>query len=220
MSVARKDERPESARDGGHPQKSEAREPFTSLTSTFVVVPADNIDTDQIIPARFLKVTDKRGLGDRAFADWRYGPDGKPNADFPLNRPDAAGAKILVAGANFGCGSSREHAPWALVGWGLRAIVAPSFADIFKENAMKNGLLPVAVGAPLAERLMARRAADARTTLSIDLPAQTVGLVGEAPATFDIDPFSKNCLLHGLDELGYLLDRKTDIERYENQHPY
>jgi 3-isopropylmalate/(R)-2-methylmalate dehydratase small subunit len=199
--------------------KIEAKEPFTTLASTYVVLPVDNVDTDQIIPARFLKVVDKRGLGDNLFADWRRLPDGTTNVDFPLNRPDAAGAQILVAGANFGCGSSREHAPWALVGWGLRAIVAPSFADIFKQNAMKNGLLPVAVGAELHARLVDVRRASPRAQIAIDLPAQTVGLSGEPPVHFDIDLFAKECLVHGVDELGYLLDRAADIERYEAKHP-
>jgi 3-isopropylmalate/(R)-2-methylmalate dehydratase small subunit len=178
----------------------------------------DNVDTDQIIPARFLKVTDKQGLGDRVFADWRYREGGALEPDFPLNRPDAKGAQILVAGANFGCGSSREHAPWALVGWGLRAIVAPSFADIFKQNAMKNGLLPVTAGAAFHARIAARRALDARATLSIDLPAQTIALGDDEPTSFEIDAFAKHCLIHGVDELGYLLDRVGDIELYEKSH--
>jgi 3-isopropylmalate/(R)-2-methylmalate dehydratase small subunit len=196
----------------------EPREPFTSVTSIYVVLPVDNVDTDQIIPARFLKVTDKRGLGDQVFADWRYRADGTVNADFPLNRPDAVGAQILVAGANFGSGSSREHAPWALVGWGLRVIVAPAFADIFKQNAMKNGLLPVTVSPAIYDRLAARRHADAGARLAIDLPAQTLTLAGEEPTHFEIDPFAKDCLVRGVDELGYLLDRVADIERYETQH--
>jgi 3-isopropylmalate/(R)-2-methylmalate dehydratase small subunit len=198
---------------------AQARQPFTTLSSSYVVVPADNIDTDQIIPARFLKVTDKRGLGDNVFADWRKRPDGSLNPDFPLNRPDATGAHILVAGANFGCGSSREHAPWALVGWGLRAVVAPSFADIFKGNAMKNGLLPVAVDAAVQDKIVQARRADAQARLSIDLPAQTLKLGDEVVAHFDIDPFAKECLVHGIDELGYLLERVKDVERYEaKQH--
>lgn len=199
--------------------KIEAKDPFTTLGSTYVVLPADNVDTDQIIPARFLKVIDKRGLGENVFADWRKLPDGAVNVDFPLNRPDAAGAQVLVAGANFGCGSSREHAPWALVGWGLRAIVAPSFADIFKQNAMKNGLLPVAVGADFHARLVEARRANPRARIEIDLPAQTVALSGESPARFEIDPFAKECLVHGVDELGYLLERTAEIERYEAKHP-
>ena len=187
---------------------AEEREPFTTLIATYVVLPVDDVDTDQIIPARFLKTTDKRGLGASLFADWRERPD------FPLGRPDAVGARILVAGANFGCGSSREHAPWALVGWGLRAIVALSFADIFRQNALKNGLLPVVVDAALHARLVdARRDAVAR--IAVDLPRQTVGLAGGAPARFDIDPFDKECLVDGVDELGYLLARLPDIERHE-----
>jgi 3-isopropylmalate/(R)-2-methylmalate dehydratase small subunit len=197
----------------------EAREPFKTVASTYVVLPADNVDTDQIIPARFLKVTDKRGLGESVFADWRLRTDGSPNPDFPLNRPDAKGARILVAGQNFGCGSSREHAPWALVGWGLRAIVAPSFADIFKQNAMKNGLLPVEVDDEVHARLVQARHTNPAHLLTVDLPAQTLTLAGEAPVSFAIDAFSKECLVNGIDELGYLLDRITDIERHEAQHP-
>jgi 3-isopropylmalate/(R)-2-methylmalate dehydratase small subunit len=196
----------------------EAKAPFTTLASTFVVLPADNVDTDQIIPARFLKVTDKKGLGDSVFADWRRLPDGTVNADFPLNRADAQGAQVLVAGRNFGCGSSREHAPWALVGWGLRAIIAPSFADIFKGNAMKNGLLPIAVGPEFHARLLEARRANPAAKVAVDLPAQTVGLAGQAPVHFDIDPFAKECLVHGIDELGYLLERSPDIDRYEAKH--
>ncbi len=198
--------------------KTESRAPFTTLSSTYVVLPADNVDTDQIIPARFLKVTEKRGLADNLFADWRLRSDGTPNPDFPLNRPDAAGAQILVAGDNFGCGSSREHAPWALVGWGLRAIVAESFADIFKGNAMKNGLLPVAVDAKVHERIVNARLANPAEKLTVDLPAQTLSLGGEVLARFAIDPFAKECLVHGIDELGYLLERVGDIERYEAAH--
>ena len=202
------------------PTTPEKRDPFASLESTFVVLPADNVDTDQIIPARFLKVTDKRGLGESLFADWRLLADGRPNVDFPLNRPDAKGARILVAGANFGCGSSREHAPWALVGWGLRAIVALSFADIFRQNAMKNGLLPVAVDAVFHERLVEARRGEPAARVRVDLPAQTIALTGHPDTRhFDIDPFAKECLVHGVDELGYLLARLEDIHRYESAHP-
>jgi 3-isopropylmalate/(R)-2-methylmalate dehydratase small subunit len=191
----------------------EPKQPFTTLGSTYVVLPQDNVDTDQIIPARFLKGTDKLGLGAALFADWR----GRPG--FPLDQPDAAGARILVAGANFGCGSSREHAPWALVGAGFRAVVAPSFADIFRQNAMKNGLLPVAVDPALHARLVEARRDDAQARIAVDLPAQTVGLVGGPRALFDIDPFAKECLTRGIDELGYLLARTEDIERHEAAHP-
>jgi 3-isopropylmalate/(R)-2-methylmalate dehydratase small subunit len=193
------------------------RQPFGRLDATYVVLPVDNIDTDQIIPARFLKVIDKRGLGERLFADWRFQPDGTQNADFPLNRPDAIGAGILVAGVNFGCGSSREHAPWALVGWGLGAVVAPSFADIFKENAIKNGLLPVAVSASVCDRIAQGRQRDPKARLTIDLPTQTL-VWSQGQESFDIDPFAKRCLVHGIDELGYLLERVPDIERYEANH--
>jgi len=188
------------------------REPFTTLTATYVVLPIDDVDTDQIIPARFLKTTDKHGLGASLFADWKERPD------FPLARSDAAGARILVAGANFGCGSSREHAPWALVGWGFRAIVALSFADIFQQNALKNGLLPVTVDATLHRRLIEARHVDVVARIAIDLPAQTVGLTGGPRAMFDIDRFAKECLVHGVDELGYLLARLPDIERHEAAH--
>jgi 3-isopropylmalate/(R)-2-methylmalate dehydratase small subunit len=198
--------------------EAKARDAFTTLESTYVVLPVDNVDTDQIIPARFLKVTDKKGLGDNVFADWRILPDGRPNDDFPLNRPDAKGARILVAGANFGCGSSREHAPWALVGWGLRVIVAPSFADIFRGNAMKNGLLPVAVDEAFHARLVETRRANASARIAVDLPAQTVSVAGGPAARFEIDPFAKECLVHGVDELGYLLARLEDIKRYESTH--
>jgi 3-isopropylmalate/(R)-2-methylmalate dehydratase small subunit len=197
---------------------AEKRNAFTTLESTYVVLPVDNVDTDQIIPARFLKVTDKKGLGDSVFADWRVLPDGRPNPDFPLNRPDARGATILVAGANFGCGSSREHAPWALVGWGLRAIVAPSFADIFRQNAMKNGLLPVAVDAAFHAQLVEARRANPAARIAVDLPAQSVALQTGPSARFEIDPFAKECLVNGVDELGYLLARLDDIKRYESTH--
>ena len=199
--------------------KTEKRDDFTTVESTYVVLPADNVDTDQIIPARFLKVTDKRGLGDSLFCDWRRRADGTPDPDFPLNRPDAAGARVLVAGANFGCGSSREHAPWALVGWGLRVIVARSFADIFKQNAMKNGLLPVVVDAGAHARIVEARRANPGARLGADLPAQTLSLDGAPIARFEIDPFAKECLVHGIDELGYLLERLPDIERHEAKHP-
>jgi 3-isopropylmalate/(R)-2-methylmalate dehydratase small subunit len=188
-------------------------EAFTTLTSTCVVLDVDDVDTDQIIPARFLKTTDKKGLGASLFADWRDRPG------FPLVQPDAAGARVLVAGANFGCGSSREHAPWALTGFGFRAIVATSFADIFRQNALKNGLLPVVVDATFHARLVEARKADPGARIAVDLPAQTVGLVGGARVLFDIDPFAKECLVHGVDELGYLLARLPDIERHEAQHP-
>jgi len=186
--------------------------PFQPFESTVVVLPLDDVDTDQIIPARFLKGTDKVGLGEHLFEDRRVHPD------FPLLAIGARAAKILVSGANFGCGSSREHAPWALVDRGFRAIIARSFADIFRQNATKNGLLPIALDAAAHARIVAARAADSRVTLRVDLAAQRVSLVGDASASFGfpLDPFAKHCLLHGVDELGYLLgfeDRITAHER-------
>jgi 3-isopropylmalate/(R)-2-methylmalate dehydratase small subunit len=190
---------------------------FTRLTSRAVVVPANDIDTDQIIPARFLKVTDKAGLGDSLFADWRYGADGKPKAEFPLNAPSAKGAQVLVAGDNFGCGSSREHAPWALTGFGFRAVVSTSFADIFRNNALKNGLLPVAVAPAAHAALLALLARAPATELTVDLEAQTLSWPGGAPVPFPIDAFAKACLLNGVDELGYILRFQDAIAAHERQ---
>jgi 3-isopropylmalate/(R)-2-methylmalate dehydratase small subunit len=198
----------------------EKRAPFTTFTSTYVVVPVDNIDTDQIIPARFLKVTDKKGLGDSVFADWRRLPDGTVNIDFPLNRPDAQGAQILVAGDNFGCGSSREHAPWALVGFGFRAVVSTSFADIFQTNALKNGLLPVAVDAATHAKILTANEADPRMTLAIDLSTETMTLPDGDAVRFPIDAFAKRCLLEGIDELGYILSFQSRIEAHEAHYQH
>lgn len=190
---------------------------FTTLTSHMVPLPAENVDTDQIIPARFLKVTDKAGLGDNLFCDWRYLRDGSPNPDFVLNRPESQGAQILVAGDNFGSGSSREHAPWALVGWGFRAIISTGFADIFKSNSLKNGLLPVEVTPEVHKALMEAIELDPSTKVTIDLPSQSVTGPGSLEATFPIDEFSKYCLLEGIDQLGYLLSFDDQITRYEQQ---
>ena len=186
--------------------------PFTTLESTVVVLPLDDVDTDQIIPARFLQGTDKVGLGEHLFADCGRYPD------FPLHAIGARFAKILVAGANFGCGSSREHAPWALVARGFRAIIARSFGDIFRQNAIKNGLVPIAIDAAAHARVVAAHAADPRTFVRVDLPAQQVSIASDPTASFGfaIDRFSRHCLIHGVDELGYLLgfeDRITDHER-------
>ena len=180
-------------------------------------MPADNVDTDQIIPARFLKVTDKHGLGDSLFCDWRYLKDGSPNPDFVLNEPASQGAQILIAGDNFGSGSSREHAPWALVGWGFRAIISTSFADIFKSNSLKNGLLPVEVSPEVHRQLMEAVNLDRTTKITIDLPTQSVTGLGSLEATFPIDEFSKYCLLEGIDQLGYLLSFDEQITNYEQQ---
>jgi len=187
---------------------------FTRLTSRVVALPVDNIDTDQIIPARFLKVTDKAGLGAHLFADWRYNPDGSPRPDFILNRPEAQGAQILLVGDNFGCGSSREHAPWALTGFGFRAIISTSFADIFRNNALKNGLLPVIVDAETHRALFDLVAEIPTVELTIDLAGQTLSFLNKS-VTFPIDPFSKACLLNGMDELGYLLTFERQIAAYE-----
>jgi 3-isopropylmalate/(R)-2-methylmalate dehydratase small subunit len=191
---------------------------FTRLTARAVALPINDIDTDQIIPARFLKVTDKQGLGKSLFADWRYLPDGSPRPEFALNRPDAAGAQILLAGHNFGCGSSREHAPWALVGFGFRAVVSTSFADIFRNNALKNGLLPVPVDQATHARLLAARAADPSLEITVDLEAQELRLADGTRAHFPVDSFARSCLLQGVDELGYLLNFEPRISVYEAAH--
>lgn len=187
---------------------------FTKLTSRAVALPIDNIDTDQIVPARFLKVTDKAGLGAHLFADWRYAPDGSPRPGFILNRPEAQGAQILVAGDNFGCGSSREHAPWALIGFGFRAIISTSFADIFRNNALKNGLLPVVVDGETHRALFDLLTEIPDAELTIDLSAQTLSFLDRS-VVFPIDPFSKTCLLNGVDELGYIRSFEQAIAAYE-----
>lgn len=188
---------------------------FTSLTSRFVALPINDIDTDQIIPAQYLKVTDKNGLGAALFSNWRYNADGSPKADFVFNQPQAEGAQILLAGDNFGCGSSREHAPWALTGYGFRAIISTSFADIFRNNSLKNGLLPVIVDAATHADLLDLAAEAPRATLSIDLASQTLNLPDGRAVNFPIDGFSKACLLKGVDELGYLLSFEKQIAEYE-----
>jgi 3-isopropylmalate/(R)-2-methylmalate dehydratase small subunit len=172
----------------------------------------DNIDTDQIIPARYLKGTTRSGLGKSLFAGWRYDEQGRPRADFPLNRPEARGAQVLVAGANFGCGSSREHAPWALLDYGFRAVISSSIADIFRGNALKNGLLPVIVDAATHEILLSSPGA----RVIIDLEARTLSF-DDARVVFDIDPFARRCLLQGVDELGYLLSQQDAIAAYEKE---
>jgi 3-isopropylmalate/(R)-2-methylmalate dehydratase small subunit len=190
-------------------------DPFSRLSSRMIALVVNDIDTDQIIPARFLKVTDKQGLGDNLFADWRYQPDGSPRPDFVLNQPGVKGAQILLAGDNFGCGSSREHAPWALSGFGLRAVIATSFADIFRNNALKNGLLPVQVDPETHARLVALHAEDPGAVVTIDLADLSVVLPSGERATFPIDPFAQRCLLQGVDELGYLLSFEPRIRDYE-----
>ena len=188
-------------------------QPFTSLTSRTVVLPAANIDTDQIIPARFLTTTTRSGLGTHLFADWRYDAAGVPRGDFPLNACAARDCHILVAGDNFGCGSSREHAAWALLDYGVRAVVSTSFADIFRNNVLKNGLLPVAVDGATHAWLIANPG----TALVIDVAARTLSLPDGAAVSFPIEPFAHHCLLEGLDELGFLLRQRAAIERYERR---
>lgn len=187
-------------------------EKFTAFTSTVVRMPIDNIDTDQIIPARFLKTISKDGLGDQLFYDWRYDAAGAPKPDFVLNTAAAKASQILLAGDNFGCGSSREHAPWALTQYGFRAVISTSFADIFKSNSLKNGLLPIVVSRDLHAKLFGL-AAEAQ--VAVDLAAQTITLPDGEKAEFAVDAFSKTCLLEGVDELGYLLQQEAAIAKFE-----
>jgi 3-isopropylmalate/(R)-2-methylmalate dehydratase small subunit len=195
------------------------REAFASVTSAAVPIARNDIDTDQIIPARFLKTVNRAGLGDQLFNDWRYLPDGSPNPEFVLNRPEMAGRAILVAGDNFGCGSSREHAPWALTAWGFRAVISSSFADIFRNNALKNGILPIAVSPAELSRVNALIGADPAAELTVDLEAQEVRLPDGETLHFEIDSFARRMLLDGTDELGYLLSLEPAIESYEASHP-
>ncbi len=192
-------------------------QPFRTLTSKVIPLAHNNIDTDQIIPARYLKVTNKEGLADGLFYEWRFDDDGQPDPNFPLNFDVYQQAQILVAGDNFGCGSSREHAPWALVGWGIRAVVSTSFADIFRNNSLKNGLLPVSVGFDTQEKIFAGIEKDPEMMMTIDLPTQTLTLADGSSVSFPIDTFSKTCLLEGVDQLGYILKRETMIEQYEKE---
>jgi 3-isopropylmalate/(R)-2-methylmalate dehydratase small subunit len=188
---------------------------FEKLESKIVVLPVDNIDTDQIIPARYLKAISKEGLGEGLFIDWRKNPDGSLKSDFPMNKPENQGAQILVTGDNFGCGSSREHAPWALVQNGIRAVVSTSFADIFKGNAVKNGLLPVVVPADAHKQLINSPG----MKVAIDLAAQTLTLADGSSVQFPIDSFAKRCMLDGVDELGYMLNQEAAIAAFEAKHP-
>jgi 3-isopropylmalate/(R)-2-methylmalate dehydratase small subunit len=188
---------------------------FTTLTSHAVLLSAENVDTDQIIPARFLKTLDKDGLGKQLFFDWRYLPDGSDNPDFVLNKPEAQGAQIILAGDNFGCGSSREHAPWALMGWGLRAVISTSFADIFKGNSLKNGLLPIEVNAATHAKLVAAVQANPRAELKVDLSKAELTLPDGESVKFPIDGFAQHCLLNGIDQLGYILSHDDKIKAFE-----
>jgi 3-isopropylmalate/(R)-2-methylmalate dehydratase small subunit len=186
-------------------------QPLRHITSRTVVIASSDIDTDQIIPARFLTTTTKEGLGQQLFADWRYQENGAPKPEFVLNRPEAKGAQILVAGRNFGCGSSREHAPWALLDYGFRAVISTEIADIFRGNALKNGFLPIVVDEQTSQWLLKHPGAE----LTIDLEAMGLTLPTGASIPFVIEPFARHCLLNGLDEFGYLRSKLADIERFE-----
>lgn len=188
---------------------------FTSITSRMISIPTNDIDTDQIIPAQFLKVTDKNGLADALFYNWRYNDDKSPKQDFIINKPEAQGVQILLAGDNFGCGSSREHAPWALTAFGIRAVISTSFADIFRSNSLKNGLIPIIVDEATHKMLFDLYDEAPRAELTVDLETQTVSFAGGS-FTFPIDSFSKTCLLNGVDELGYILNFEKQIAAFEN----
>jgi 3-isopropylmalate/(R)-2-methylmalate dehydratase small subunit len=195
-------------------------EPFTTFTSRVIPLPAENVDTDQIVPARYLKVTDKAGLADALFCDWRFQEDGSlKEPPFVLDRSEMAGRRILLAGDNFGAGSSREHAPWALTAWGIRAILSTSFADIFRGNSLKNGLLTIVVEAERHRQLFELVAEQPDAELTVDLASETVHLPGDEDLPFAVDPFAKQMLLAGTDELGYLLARDAEIRTWEQAHP-
>jgi 3-isopropylmalate/(R)-2-methylmalate dehydratase small subunit len=189
-------------------------EAFRTLRSRTAVLPMTNIDTDQIIPARFLTTTTRTGLGAHLFADWRYDAQGAPRADFALNRPETHGCRILVAGRNLGCGSSREHAAWALLDYGFRAVISTEIADIFRSNCLKNGLLPIVVDEATSQALLQSPGME----VNVDLDSRTLQLESGARVTFDIDAFARFCLLNGVDQLGFLLGRTSDIEAYERAH--
>ena len=186
------------------------------VTSKTLVLPQTDIDTDQIIPARYLTTTDKAGLGDAIFAEWRYGKNGDPVPEFPLNKPGAKDCQILVAGNNFGCGSSREHAPWGLVDFGFRAVISTQIADIFRNNSLKNGLVPVIVDVDIHDQLLAEPGVE----LTVDVEARTLTLPGGRSVEFPLDGFSRHCLLEGIDQLGYLLSRADEITRFEEHRSW
>ncbi len=194
-------------------------EPLQHLTGIAVALPVNDIDTDQIIPARFLKVTDKHGLRDGLFYDWRTNEAGEQRSDFILNRPESRDATFLLAGDNFGCGSSREHAPWALLAYGFRVIVSTSFADIFNNNSLKNGLLPIVVPADVHQDLLSTIQNAPDSPWHVDVQAQTLSWRTDRSVSFDIDPFNKRCLIKGLDPLGCLLEYMEDIKTWEDNHP-
>lgn len=191
---------------------------FSTLKSKVVPLLVDNIDTDQIIPARFLKVTDKNGLGEKLFCDWRYNSDGSPKQDFILNQSQYRNCQVLLAGNNFGCGSSREHAPWALTAFGFRAVISTMIADIFRSNSLKNGLLPIILTTAEYNQLKKEIQQSPNAEVFIDLEHQEIMFPSGTKAKFPIDPFSKFCLLNGVDELEYLQRFKNEVERYEASH--
>jgi 3-isopropylmalate/(R)-2-methylmalate dehydratase small subunit len=188
-------------------------QPIRQFHSRTVVLPYTNIDTDQIIPARFLRTTTRVGLGRELFADWRYAADGALKPEFPLNRAEAAGCTVLVAAQNFGCGSSREHAPWALLDYGFQAVISTEIADIFRNNSLRNGLLPIEVDETTGQWLLEHPGAD----VSIDLETTTLTLPNAKVVSFPIEPFARYCLLHGVDELGFLLSKQPQIDAYERR---
>ena len=193
------------------------RQKFTTLSSTAVPLPIENIDTDQIIPARFLKATTREGFGENLFRDWRYDKDGNPKEDFVMNSPRYKG-EILVAGKNFGCGSSREHAAWAIEGAGFRAVVSSFFADIFRNNALNNGLLPVVLSDKMLADIFVAIESDPNTELLIDLPAQTIEIAGtESKEQFEIAPYKKECLMNGYDDVDFLVSIRPESESFENR---
>lgn len=188
------------------------------ITSSCIPLPQENVDTDQIIPARFLKAVSREGFGENLFRDWRYDKTGQPIADFVLNNPQYSGT-VLVAGKNFGSGSSREHAAWAIAGYGLRVVVSSFFADIFKNNALNNGVLPVVVSDSFLANLFSHIQSDPKSTVTIDLPNQSItDNASGASEHFEINPYKKNCLLNGYDDIDYLLSKKRDIEDWEEKH--
>jgi 3-isopropylmalate/(R)-2-methylmalate dehydratase small subunit len=189
-------------------------EAIKHIRSRTVVMAQANIDTDQIIPARFLTTTTRTGLGKQLFADWRYGPDGSSRPDFVLNRPEARDCQILVAGPNLGCGSSREHAPWALLDHGFQAVISTEIADIFRNNALKNGLLPIVLDEATTRWLLEHPGVE----LDVDIATATLRLPDGTKASFPLDSFARYCLLNGVDELGFLLSRRAEIERHEQLH--
>jgi 3-isopropylmalate/(R)-2-methylmalate dehydratase small subunit len=190
-------------------------QPIKKFSSRTVAIASSNIDTDQIIPARFLRITTRDGLGKSLFSEWRYNADGSPRADFVLNRPEAAGCQVLVADRNFGCGSSREHAPWALLDYGFRAVISTEIADIFRNNSLKNGLLPIVLPHAEVQWLLANPGIE----ITVDLEAGHVTLPGGRQVAFQIERFARYCLLNGVDELGFLLGQEAAIARYEAAHP-